>query len=59
MKLSINDTPLNYILEEELFDIWEIDFTKLFPPTSRWRVPKGHHFFDNGLKKKMKRGRGS
>ncbi|XP_023514511.1 uncharacterized protein LOC111778767 [Cucurbita pepo subsp. pepo] len=47
MKLSIDDTPLNYILEE-LFDIWEIDFMKLFPPTSRWRVPKGHHFFDNG-----------
>ena len=38
MKLSINDTPLNYILEEELFDRWEIDFMKLFPPTSRWRV---------------------
>ena len=46
MKLSI-DTPLNYILEE-LFDIWEIDFTKLFTPTVEWRVSKGHHFFDNG-----------
>ena len=35
MKLSIDDTPLNYILKQELFDIWEIDFTKLFPPTIR------------------------
>ena len=58
MKLSIDDTLLNYILEEELFDIWEIDFMKLFPPTAWCRVPKGNHLFDNGqLKQNEKRKR--
>ena len=48
MKSSIEDTPLNYILEVELFDLWGINFTKLFPPIVGWRVTKGHHLFDNG-----------
>ena len=41
MKLSIDDTPLNYILEEELFDIWDIRLHEIIPTHCRMESFEG------------------